>query len=141
MALANVYELIQTKVESLGFTPWEDAFQIDNIPSTIQDKSFHVEIGSIGGEPADHTTHRFTFPMLIRVIRRGFRYPSEAKSQAMVDADSILAGLLAPSFRLLVGEDVKDLVPAGVELREFSGSNDNVLVLEIRIEALIISKF
>jgi hypothetical protein len=141
MALANVYELIQTKVESLGFTPWEDAFQIDNIPSTIQDKSFHVEIGSIGGEPADHTTHRFTFPMLIRVIRRGFRYPSEAKSQAMVDADSILAGLLEPAFRLLVGEDVKDLVPAGVELREFSGSNDNVLVLEIRIEALIISKF
>lgn len=141
MALANVYEIIQTKVESLGFTPWEDAFQIDNIPSTIQDRSFHTEIGSIGGEAANHHTHRFVFPIILRVIRRGFRYPSEAKSEAMIDADTILTGLLAPSFRLLVGEDVKDLVSTGIELREFSGSNDNILVLEVRIEALIISKF
>lgn len=141
MALANVYELIQTKVESLGFTPWEDAFQIDNIPSTIQDRAFHTEIGLISAEAANHHTHRFIFPVILRVIRRGFRYPSEAKSSAMIDADTILAGLLASSFRLVVGEDVKDLVPTGVELREFSGSNDNVLILEIRIEATIISKF
>ena len=141
MSFANVFEAMQTKVESLGFTPWEDAFQIDNIPSTIQDGAFHVEIGAITGAPASHTTHRFSFPVVIRVIRRGFRYPSEAKSQAMIDADTVLAGLLAPSFRLSVVDDVKDIVPDGIDLREFSVSNDNVVILEIRVNAQVISQF
>lgn len=142
MALANVLETITTKVESLGFELWDDAFPVDNIPSTISDRAFQIEIGSISGSTASHSTHTFRMPLNIRVIRRGFRYPNEARSAALVDADTILSGLLATSFRLgPIVDDVKDLIPTNVDITPLSGSNDNDVILIMGFEALIISLF
>ena len=142
MSLANVLESITTKVESLGFELWDDAFPVDNIPSTISDRAFQIEIGSITSGAANQRTHIFRMPLNVRVIRRGFRYPNEARSSALVDADTILAGLLAASFRLgPIVDDVKDLIPTSVDLGGRRGTNNKNIILSLSFEALIVSLF
>lgn len=141
MALSNVLETMTTKVESLGFDPWDDAFPIDNIPSTIMDGAFQIEVGSITSGASNQHTHKFRMPLTVKVLRRGFRYPNEGRAAALVSADDILAGLLAPSFRLSMVDDVKNLIPLGVDLEPFSSSNDNDIILSLRFEAIIESLF
>jgi hypothetical protein len=128
-------------METLGFVEWQDAFPIDNIPSTIEDQSFHISFETVSVATGDQQTYRFSVPFVIRVLRRGFRYPIEAIDSCLVDADSINASLLAPVWRLGLANDVKNIVPTRIDLEPLSSSNDNVVVLNMRFEAFLISSF
>ena len=141
MALAGVLNALNSRMRTTGYTEWKDAFPIDNIPSTILDRSFHIEIGSITSSAAHQSSHVFRMPLTVRVLRRGFKDPGPQRESCMRDADAILSALLAPSFRLQIVDDVKDLVPLGIDLDPISSSNDNDFILSLRFEALIISLF
>lgn len=141
MALAGVLTAIANEVRAAGFTEWQDAFPIDNVPSTILDRSFHIDIGSITSGAANQRAHEFRMPLTIKVLRRGFKEAGSQRESCMLDADTILSALLTPAFRLQVGDDVKDLVPLGIDLDPISSSNDNDFILSLRFEALIISLF
>lgn len=141
MGLAHVRAQVVAKMETLGFVEWQDAFPIDNIPSTMEDQAFHIQIEPIVAITGDQRTHRFSAPFVIRVLRRGFRYPVEAIDSCLTDADTINAALLAPAFRLALTDDVKNLTPTRIDLEPLSSSNDNVVVLNMRFEAFLISCF
>lgn len=141
MGLADVRSQITAKMVGLGFNEWEDAFPIDNIPSTIEDQAFHIEFETITVSVRGNRTHDFKMPFVLRVLRRGFRYPIEAIDSCLADADTINASLLDQAWRLALSDDVKDIVPTRIDLEPLSSSNDNVVVLSMRFDAFLISCF
>lgn len=111
---------------------WEDAFNIDNIPSSILDKSWHIQFNpfsyNTGGA---HTCLSFTCPVTLNVFFKGYRNPKEAIDTALIFADAIIKECTKPVLRLNQPK-IKNVLPSLVSVRELDTTNDNAAVLELQ---------
>lgn len=112
---------------------WEDAFSLDNIPSTIIDKSWHIAFDSMTYTGSAHTCHRFNSPITLSVVFKGYRYTNEGVDSALLFADAIVKECTNPVHRLNQAR-IKNVLPNQISIRELGPTNDNVAVLEIRFD-------
>jgi hypothetical protein len=126
-------------METLGYEEWRDGFNFENIPSTLLDKSFHIESGDVVPTTSNHQLHEFSSPIVIRVYLKGFLDPVEAIDNAYDTADDILAEILLPSNRL--GTNVKDIVPTNISVKPLNDQNDNSVLLELSFEGITFNRF
>lgn len=114
------------------FREWEDAFNIENIPSSILDKSWHIQFGpfsyNAGGA---HTCLSFSCPVVLNVFFKGYRNPKEAIDTALVFADAIVRECTKPVLRLNQPR-IKNVLPSLGSVRELATTNDNAAVLELQ---------
>lgn len=136
MSVTLVRPFYKNRLEILGFTQWTDGFNFQNIPSTILDKAFHVELNpAIGGAITQHVQN-LTMPATIRVFRKGFRNVSEGIDLAMQDVENIICDILAPSVRL--GSGIKNVVLDGFSVNPLDDSNDNAIMVELEFSNFLI---
>jgi hypothetical protein len=111
---------------------WEDGFNIDNIPSSILDKSWHIQFNpfsyNTGGA---HTCLSFNCPVTLNVFFKGYRNPKEAIDTALIFADAIIKECTKPVQRLNQPK-IKNVLPSLVSVRELDTTNDNAAVLELQ---------
>ena len=112
---------------------WKDAFNIENIPSTILDKSWHVNFGPFSYIGTAHTCLSFTCPVTLQVFLKGYREPKEAVDSAMKFADAIVKESCKPTNRLNQ-PNIKNVLPNLISIRELAQANDNCAVLELIFE-------
>jgi hypothetical protein len=129
--LRNYFEDRMITVDS-ELKEWEDAFNIDNIPSSILDKSWHIEFNpfsyNTGGA---HTCLSFDCPVTLNVFFKGYRNPKEAIDTALIFADAIIKECTKPVLRLNQPK-IKNVLPSLVSVRELDVTNDNAAILEIQ---------
>lgn len=134
MSFKTIRPYFQERMSAVDkeFKEWEDAFNIDNIPATILDKSWHLRFQpfsyNTGGA---HTCLSFECPITLSVFVKGYRNPVEAVDMALIFADAILKECTKPVQRLNQPK-IKNVLPNNVSVRELSDSNDNAAVLEIQ---------
>jgi len=134
MSFKTIRPYFQERMSAVDneFKEWEDAFDIDNIPATILDKSWHLRFQpfsyNTGGA---HTCLSFECPITLSVFVKGYRNPVEAVDMALIFADAILKECTKPVQRLNQPK-IKNVLPNNVSVRELSDSNDNAAVLEIQ---------
>lgn len=134
MSLAEIRPYMRDILDGLGYDEWTDGFNFENIPSTIFNESYHLEVGVISAGVANQRAYRFTAPVLLRVFLKGFRSPSEAIDDALLRGDTILSGVLAESERLGVPADnrsIKNVFPGPIQTLPFDASNDNAIILQM----------
>lgn len=122
---------------ALGFQEWKDVFNVDNIPSTKLEKSFHL--GPVTGsrrDAYDPNSQDVEAEIVVRIVRKGYKNPADAVDQCLVDLDSVLSRVLAPTRRF--GPNVKNVYYGSHTIDELATTNDNVAVLEITFNCLII---
>ncbi len=139
MAITDVRQYFKDRMYALGYNEWTDAFNIENIPSSILDKSFHVESGAIASSASNHQPHRFDCSITTRLFLKGYNNPSEAVDDAYVHCEDILGEILSPSNRL--GTNVHDVQPVSIAVDPLTASNDNSVVLIIIFNAITFMKF
>ena len=137
LSLVRVY--FRTRMESLGYVEWRDGFNFENIPSTLLDRSFHIESGDVVPTASSHQVHEFSSPVTIRVYLKGFLDPVEAIDNAFDSADDIMMEILLPSNR--IGLNVKDIVPTNISVKPLSDQNDNSVLLELSFEGVTFNRF
>lgn len=106
-----------------------DAFDDDNIPSGILDKTFMMIKGRTTSGSSNHQIHNFIYPLQVKVFIKGFNKPVEAVDRSDTLALAIYDELLKPSIRL--GEDLKDIIPVGYDVKSLSDNDENDLILEM----------
>lgn len=116
---------------------WDDAFNIENIPSSVLDKSWHITFGTFNYTGSAHTCLNFDCPVTLSVMFKGYRAPKEAIDTALTFADSIVKECTKPVQRLNQ-PSIKNVLPGIVNIRELGASNDNVVVLEIQFNCIVI---
>lgn len=127
----------RARLNALGFREWKDGFNFENIPSTILDKSFHIEVPSGARLNAfDMTSNDITQDVVVRVFFKGFRNPADAIDTAMLRYEQILESVLASENR--IGVDIKNVYFSSMQILPLSDSNDNAVILEISFSCLII---
>jgi len=110
---------------------WEDAFNVENIPSNLLDKSWHMTLSPFSYTGSAHTCLGFNSAVLIRVYFKGYREPREAVDTALEYAETIIKECTKPTNRLSQ-PNIKNVLPGTINVRELATTNDNVVILEIQ---------
>lgn len=139
MGIANVRQYFRDRMDAIGYVEWTDGFNVENIPSTVLDQSYHVESGQISATTANHQPHRFDCPIVLRVFFKGFNDPIRAIDDAYGYAEDILAEVLLPSNRL--SNDIHDVQPVSIAVNPLTQQNDNSVILEINFLAITFMRF
>lgn len=123
-------------MDALLFKEHKDAFNYENIPSTIINKSYHIETPT-GGRRGTYTnqSQELEHDCVIRVFFKGYRYPATAIDEAMTNYNTILATVLSSSNRLNAG--IKNIYLNDVSIKPFGATNDNLVLLEITFTCLM----
>lgn len=116
---------------------WPDAFNAENIPSQILDKSWHVEFGPFNYTGTAHTCLHFDCPVQLRVFIKGYREPKEAVDSALKLANDVVKECCKPSNRLNQAH-IKNVLPNLVDIRELAQANDNCAVLELTFDCEVV---
>jgi hypothetical protein len=136
MSLELLRPFFREHLNSLKLKEWKDAFNYSNIPSTVLNKSYHIETPT-GGRRGIYTnlSQPIEHDVVIRVFFKGYRYPAEAVDQAMTMYNLILRTVLASENRL--GAGIKNIYLNDVSIDPYDASNDNLVLLEITFTCLM----
>jgi hypothetical protein len=133
----EVRSYFRSNLTALGFKEWTDAFNVDNIPSTLIDKMFHIETPSGSRQDVyDMQTQDAEMDVVIRIVRKGYRNPASAVDTIISDLDTVLTRVLAPTRR--IGDNIKNVVYSSHKIEPISDTNDNAVMLEINFICFII---
>ena len=133
MAISSVRPYFRARMKALNFKEHKDGFNFNNVPSTLQDKTFHIDSGDLTIGSANQLTHEIDYKVTVRVYKRGFRDPNAALDAVDQTTETILTEILKPSNRL--GTDIKDVVPDAIRKVPLDNSNDNAIILEMDFTA------
>ncbi len=139
MSLSAVRQYFRDRMDSLDYEEWEDGFNTENIPQTISEGTYHIETGIITADRANQLTHRFTYPVTIRLFLQGFNDPAATIDRAILASEEILATVLSPVNRL--GASINDIFPGTISVVPRDETNDNDIILEMEFNADIICDF
>ena len=134
MSFATIRPYFQDRmaVVDTELKEWDDAFNVNNIPSSILDKSWHIEYSTFSYNTGGaHTCLSFECPVTLSVFFKGYRNPLEAVDMALIFADAILKECTKPVQRLNQ-PNIKNVLPNNVSIKELSDSNDNAAILEVQ---------
>jgi len=136
-SFSAIRPLFRTAMNSLiKFKEWKDAFNVQNIPSTIINDAYHIDTSSGGRKGAyDQNSQEIEHDVIIRVFKKGYRNTAEAIDAAMTDYGLILHTVLAPTNRL--GSRIKNIYLNDVSIQPYDPSNDNIVLLEITFTCLM----
>lgn len=140
MSFSAIKPYIETFMYEIGLrNQHEDAFNDDNIPSTILDDAWAVRFGTANYIGTAHETFAFTYPVQLVVFKKGYRSPQEAVDSLHVMAEAILkAALSAP--RRLNQATIKNVLPSTVDIIPLNASNDNAAKLTLNFNFTIYLK-
>lgn len=116
---------------------WKEPFNVNNIPSTIIDGSFNVELLTGSGVKQNQTDLEIQFPVKVRYFKKGYRDPQAGLDLATAAADSYIRQALKHSTRL-VGEGIKNVQLTAFDFVRLNESNDNLIMVEMDFTALVI---
>lgn len=119
------------------FREWEDAFNIENIPSNILDKAWHLEFQPFIFETGKvQNCFKFSCPVKLTVIFKGYKNPKEAVDSATNYAQAIVKECCKHSNRLNQPY-IKNVLPNVIDIRALVQSNDNAVALELTFDCLV----
>lgn len=136
--ISEVRDYARVVLKSLGYQEWKDAFNVDNIPSTLLDKVFHVEHGIASQRQNNQQNLELIAPFSVTMFRKGFRDPNAALDDAAVLTDTIIKEFLAPENRLTQQGTIKNIAFESAEMTPISASNDNAVLVKVAFSALCV---
>lgn len=126
MSLGDIRDYYRTKLDALNFHEWPDAFNSENIPSTVLDRAYHLDAGLISSLQLDQRSNDVSLEVIVRFFIRGFSDPIEALDQAHVEAEDIISSIMAiPDRNTGV---IKNIQLNSGSFEPLSESNDNSVI-------------
>jgi hypothetical protein len=135
MSLANIYPYFRARMNGLGFTEWPDGFNLENIPKTIINKSYHILTPDLAGGPSNQNHQDTDTSVTISFFEKGFRDPTEAKERAMLDIETIVKDVCNISNRT---DTLLNVVFDGGTIDPINASDDNQVLIQLNFTATVV---
>lgn len=142
MTLSGVRAFFKDQLVALKFKEWTDPFNITNIPATIFDRSYHLDLGKMTIESMGANGRGFQFNnnVTLKMCRKGFRDPSKAVDEGLDQAQTIMGAIVAGARRLdQVG--LKIVLPTGLDVQAFTQDNDHSAIIVMSFKAVFVLEF
>ena len=122
----------------LGLNEWRDAFAINNIPSNIYDKAFHLENGINSGGPSNQCDQETFTNITLRVFLKGFRDTTEGLEYSVAIGEKIIKKAINVGTRT-DSHPVKNVIYNQMQSLPLDAvENDNAVILEMDFTVLVI---
>jgi hypothetical protein len=105
-----------------------DAFNVDNIPQTKIDKTYHINFGNISTTHDDNWIED-SMSATITIFKRGFSEPTKALDAIMDTANCIRLRVIDP--KALMTDNILSAEILSVTPEPIDGSNDNTIKVSI----------
>lgn len=132
MSLTEIRPYFRTRFNALGYSEWQDAFNIENVPESIIDGSYHIEAFEIPAKSLNQTDLQLEPIVITKLVFLGFRYPSEALDKAMEALDDIYVEVLLPANRLEGTGGLRNVLLIDTNIEPLNFDNDNGILITIR---------
>lgn len=135
--ISAVITYARDMMNALGYSEWTGGFNYENIPATLFDTVYHVELEQFTGIKNNQDNQEIECPFIVRYFVNGGREPNVAIDATMVKADTIISKFLKASNRLTQA-NIKDIKFNNVSITSLNGTNDNSMILTLRFTAFVI---
>lgn len=135
MSLVNIYPYFRSRLNSLGFEEWKDGFNLNNIPKTIIDKSYHILTPDQSGGPSNQNHQDIENTVIISFFLKGFRNPTEAKERAMLDIERIVKDVCNIRNRTAT---LLNVVYNGSTMEAINADDDNQVLVQLDFSAFVV---
>lgn len=140
MSLSTVRGYFRTKMDALVYQEWTDGFNFDNIPSTLLNKAYHIQSGTITGLRNNQNDQETSQIVTIRSFYKGFRDPASAIDTAVSETELIIKAMCAPTSRLAT-TGLTNVIFQDATLEPNSLSNDNIVKATLQFSVFVIIGF
>ncbi len=125
MSLSQVRTYFQTIIAAVDsdYREWVDAFNVENIPSSVFNKSRHYEIDQVSSGPLNDRAIVDDMSVNIRLFYSGFRDVATALATAIDGAHNFRTSAVSPS-NAMSGTNIKNVVCNSIRPEPLE-SNDN----------------
>ena len=137
MSFPLVLDYFSARSKAIGYKEHQDAFNFDNNPDSIIDKTFHIETGTWDGVKLNQTDQEVSCDVTVRLFFKAFRSTIETRRVAAVESEKLVKECLKHSNRL-TGASIKNVQLESVNFEPLATSNDNIVVAKHLFSALVI---
>lgn len=129
MALSDIKTYFRAQIAEVdsAMREWTDGFNVENIPSTIYDKSYHLSFGTISGQVQSGKTQEIEVEFILRAFFKGHRNVGENVDRAVDLMQSVIENVGDPTARL--GSSIKNVKFLSMTTEESFTSNDNLILV------------
>lgn len=140
MSLTAVRPFFRSVLNGQGYQEWVDAFNVENIPSTLLTKgAYHIESNEVVGVKLNQSDQELEMRISVSMYFKGYRNPSEAVDSAINKIQNFLKELLKPSNRIGQYDDgIKNVTFNDYALEPINISNDNIVKASVNFTVFVI---
>lgn len=114
---------------------WDDYFNLDNVPSTIQDCTYHIGIGPLSTGRKNDQTSEEDLSVTVNFWKKGYNDVQETFDEFFDSVHEFKTCVTDPST-YASHAFIKDVYATSIVPQPIDGSNDNVLRLSIDFSVL-----
>lgn len=142
MTLGGVRGFLRTTLNALKLKEWTDGFSTDNIPATIIDGSYHLDVGHIRIKTAGVNANALDvmYPITLKVFAKGFKNPALAIDAALDRAQNILSAFVSAN-KTLNQQGLKRVIPTGLDTQPLRVDNTHCVMLVMTFDASLVLGF
>ena len=138
MSITNVVPYFRTVMNSLGHREWTDAFNDDDIPRTVLDRSYHIELGALANDKQNQDLIEVVQSVAVKLYVKGFRNTADGRDKSAQYMDAIIKKALEDDRRAQSYAGVKNVRLVGGDIGELSTDNDNAMRVTINFNCHLI---
>ena len=124
--------------EDLGYEEWSDGFNFENIPRTMQNRAYHLELGEASDSKMNQDNLTGIVPLRVRLLLAGFKDPKTKIDDATIIAESVVDEFLDPINRLTQGASnggkITNIFFRNKSVTPYGASNDNLMWAVLNFE-------
>lgn len=137
MSLASVLAYPRARMKALGFVEHDDAENFENIPRTLLDRAFHLEMETFARDGENQDNMEMAVPFTLKFFKGITRDTLAARDAAIVSSDTIIDAFILASNRL-TSSGIKTVVFDSGRIEELATDNDNAFMITLEFRALVI---
>ena len=136
MSLSQIRSYFNTQVLATkpNFKEWLDAFNVENIPRTVIDRTYHIDIGIDSSTQGDVSIEE-DVTVIVSIFKQAFNTPVEARDSLLDVAHCLRLALIKPLnvevYKVANSGDIDAVTSASIVPSEIEESNDNIVKVEL----------
>lgn len=138
--LTQVRDYINTRMAVVEptFKEWVESLEyIGNIPKTLLDKTYHVDLLGLSSTPKTDSHIEDSFGVLVSIFKRTFNDQVGARDELLQTGNCIRLDMIKPtnieSYKFANDGNIEDVQSVSITPTEIDASNDNIIKLEIEL--------
>lgn len=140
MSYSNIRKYFNQQIQTAkpDLKEWREALVFEdasNIPSTLLDSRYHIEVGPWSSTPAQDLSVEDQFTVVLTIFSKGFTDPLAALDNLLDDSLCIKAQLINPvnveAYKNANGGQIEAVENTGGTPAEIASSNDNIIKIAL----------